>query len=332
MRRIILAALSLLSLSFFVCAQPAPAAGPEDALTSVAAALRAKDVKAFRDHVDVDGLFDATYAKSYEPSGSVPILPFRQRSIDDFLEGIASGTYAKQCTEARRPGCPWYPDGLDRAKITVTDSTSALAAIDSKEDIRTWVVLHKTDAGWRIIAAPPRLKDAELYASEAFQIKLRLYRQAIVDKYAEEAEQERKYAEGAAKAAGRARAILAKVAVGNLRFSFGTGVNENYCTINMTVTNNFTEELRLWSVAMTVRDGSGKIVAEKEYRDTTPYIQPGQSALFSVATTARQEEEYTMFKELARGTYTASAKATYVLVGKRNLHIDMDGGGLKPSR
>ena len=307
------------------------ASSPEAAVRALASAIREKDIKAFNAVVDVGSILDASFARGYDGGDTVGFVPFRKQEIANFLEGIASGTHARMCAEATKPGCPWYPDGLDKAKIDRTDAVSAIVSVDSQKDIRSWLVLHRTPEGWKVIAAPARFQHAELYATKDFQKRMAQYRDALRRKFAREAEEEERYKKGAAEAAKQAVKILETVTVGNLSFSLG-GSSGNYLTIRMTVTNGYNEPLRLCAIAMDIFDKAGNRVEAKRYQDTTGYIEPGKNIPFAVSTTMSTESEMDMARKLISGVYSAKARSTYLMVGKRNLHIDATGGGLIPPR
>lgn len=332
MRRKIFVLLLLVGMTATGIDRAAAASSPEAALAAVAAAIRNKDAKAFRTLVDVGALFDVSFAESYEGGDRAGFVPFRQQEIDTVLEGIASGTFARECAEAVKPGCPWFPDGLDKAGVDKPDAVSAIAGIDSRKDIRTWLVLHRTADGWKVIAAPSRFRLAETYATGDFQKKLAEYRETVRKQFEREAARDARYKKGAAEAAKKAAAILETVRVDSLTFSLGSGEDENRLTIGVTATNGYRERLRLCAIVMEILDMSGNIVETRKYQHTTGYMEPGGSVHFSMTTSMSTEEKLDMARKLVKGVYTAKARSTYVMIGNRNLHIDETGGGLKPAR
>ena len=304
---------------------------PEQALATLATALRDKDVDMFREAVDVDALFDAPFAMDHKPGEDAWIMPFRQQKVDALIEGVASGVYVLQCREAKRPGCPWYPDGLENARITKKDGSSVLAAVDSAEGIRTWLIVHKNKEGWRITAAPDRLKDAEFYARASFQKSLVAYQGDVRKKLKREAEEEDRYQQGLEKAKEQAAAILASVRIDALSGSIDTGATDSTLTVTGTVHNGHTDAVRLSRLRLQVMDKNGAVMLESDFLVNTRFIQPGESlpVEFSTRVDANKREAALC---MDNGGCQTSARAVYVLVGKSNLHVDEDGGGLKPTR
>lgn len=303
----------------------------EQAVREISAALAAKDVDVIKKLVDVHALSDVSYAGRYAESRQFAVLPDRQYQADMFIERVASGTLARQCAEATRPGCPWYPDGLVRAQIKAVGTNGAIAAVDSKENIRSWLVLHKDAQGWKAVAAPRLLKDAEQYTTEDFQKALQRYRAAMSQKQAEQQKLDVAYTAELAKAVGQAKGILAAVTVG--KFSFAVDKDDTFdsLTISATVTNTHSEQINLVQMSMLVLDASGKPVTTMNFNTRTGYIEPGKSGPLKLSTSIRGTAKMVVAKNLANGAYTAKGSATYVLMAG-NVHVDANGGGLKPSR
>lgn len=324
--------LILLMVLLAVPSAPVNASGPEGALRDVAAALRAKDITAFREAVDVASLFDADFAAGYKGGEDVPFMPFKGQATDNLLEKVASGEFARECAEAVRPGCPWYPAGLDKAIVTLTDAASAIAAIDSAKDIRTWLVLHNIEGQWRVIAAPNRYLVAERYASDAFQETMRNYVAALDDSFKKKAEREAQYKEGAAKAVEKAARMLATVTIRDIRFAIEETSYDARLIVTATAVNGYTEQLRPTGVEITITDGGGNFVELKKFTASTGFIEPGSSAALRFTTGIRGEREYDAARKLAGGGHKAAGRVSSMLVGTRNLLVNETGGGLLPPR
>lgn len=301
------------------------------AVREISAALAAKDADAIKELVDVHALSDVSYAGKYAESGQFAVLPDRQYQADMFIERAASGMLAKQCAEAAQPGCPWYPDGLARAQVKIVGTSGAIAAVDSKENIRSWLVLHKDAQGWKAVAAPRLLKDAEQYATEDFQKALQRYRAAMGRKQAEQQKLDAAYTAELAKAAEQAKGILAAVVVSEFSFAVDKDDTRDSLTISATVTNTHSEQINLVQISMLVLDAGGKPVTTMNFNTRTGYIEPGKSGSLKLSTSIRGEAEMAVARNLANGTYTARGSATYVLMAG-NVHVDANGGGLKPLR
>lgn len=263
-----------------VCAFPGAGfslpSGPEELVARLARAVKEKDVQGFRELVDVSALLDADEALLYAEKGNLMPHYFKQQETEQLLEGIASGVLALQCKDAVRPGCPWYPRGLEWAKMVKKTAETAIAAVDSEKDIRTWLVLCKEPSGWRVIAAPVRLGEAEAYAAAGFRDSLARYQADITAKLRKEHE-EQETAKGREKE--EKERVLGSVPVSDLSFAME---DEDALLIQGIAVNGNERETDLCGLAVHLTDSLGQPRATYQYKMNGLRLMGGQKDSFLI--------------------------------------------------
>ena len=302
---------------------------PEQAVRVLAAAVRDKDVNTFNNIVDINSLIDSPSALDNPGFDKIPSAAIRLRRTNAIIEGIASGTYALACARAERPGCPWYPEGLEKAQISRPDNRSAVVAVDSAKNIRTWLVMHDTDAGWRFTAASDRLQDAETFASVGFLETLETYQEEVKEKQRRETRKQIAKDVQTVSATERAATLLNGIPLSDFEYEVEDGDPHQELTVKCTATNTHAEPVRLMRMKVRLVDDSDGEPYEYEVLHGAEVLQPGESKVIELKSPIRENSRLReMAAKLERGSCTASARATGLVLGPYHVHIDEDGTDL----
>lgn len=170
-------------IALAACAQ----SGPRETVDLMAKALEENNPQAFMAQVDMP-LFTENYIKNFTNNdtalnslsalgnmlglGSLDsligsIVDFRAHLQRNFDRGITTGELMAQCKTAITPDCPWYPSSLREAKIVELGGGAAIAAVTTPARISSWIVLAKTDRGWRVVGTAVMENEARSMALEA---------------------------------------------------------------------------------------------------------------------------------------------------------------------
>ncbi len=160
------------------------ATGPEKTLGEMADALDKNDAKAFLALMDGKlmarhevenmvredralGVLDSL-GKRFRPGGVQDLLgrmlDVERELVQDYREGVSTGTMMAECRSAGTPGCPWAPESLKAAEVREISPEAAVARVVTPTRMTTWLALRKQGEQWRVVGKASLESTARDYA------------------------------------------------------------------------------------------------------------------------------------------------------------------------
>lgn len=92
------------------------------------------------------------------------LMNYQNQLQERFERGVANGELAAQCGESIEAGCPWTPDALRKARVTLVDDDAAVAAVTSPRGIISWLALRKENDVWKVVGLAFGESEARIFA------------------------------------------------------------------------------------------------------------------------------------------------------------------------